>query len=369
MNTSPALPRPRRGSSAQRGFSLIEVLVGMLIAMVGVIIMMEVLLTSEQRTRTTGTGNDALSSGAVMLHMMKKDLVQAGYGINSLALLGCNVTLPGHNAVIPLAPVVINPAVIPAGDANTDRLLVFYGTDPGQPEGNAVFTASGATYTMQSPWSFAVGDHVVAIGSNCSGGASLARVTAVSALDITVTVAQAGAEVVYNMGRNPREVAYAVRNGSLTSCDFMAADCRNLGAHWVSVAGDVVSLRAQYGRDTAPAGSMDGFVDQWTSANPTSSCEWARSPAVRLALVTRSTEFETRIDATTGQRVRDVVTAAAPVWTGGVVSADNPVARPIVLNQNPNGSANADWQAYRYRMLETVAPTRNVVWMGAQTGC
>lgn len=368
MNTSPALSRARRGSSTQRGFSLIEVLVGMLIAMVGVIIMMEVLLTSDQRTRTTGSGNDALSTTTVMLHMMKKDLVQAGYGINSLAILGCNLTLP-NGATIPLAPVVINPAAIPAGDANTDRLLVFYGTDPGQPEGNSVFTASGSSYAMQSPWSFAVGDHVVAIGSNCAGGLTLARVTAISALDITVNAAQAGAEVVYNMGQNPRVVAYAVRNGSLTSCDFMAADCRNLGAHWVAVAGDIVSLRAQYGRDTAPAGSMDGFVDQWTSVAPASSCDWVRSPAIRLALVARSTQFESRIDPATGQRVRDVVTGGAPVWSGGIVTPDNPVARPILLNQNPNGSANPDWQAYRYRMLETVAPTRNVVWMGAQTGC
>jgi type IV pilus assembly protein PilW len=374
MSTSHALTRARRGSRIQRGFSLMEVLVGMLIAMVGVVIMMEVLLTSEQRTRTTGTGNDALSSGAIILHMMKKDLVQAGYGLNSQNIIGCNVVVP-TGAAVPLAPVVINPptALVPAGDANTDRLLVFYGNDPGQPEGNEVFgvDAGAKTYSMQAPTSFNDLDWVVAVPATCAGNLTLARVpvTGISALDIKVSVVEPTARFVYNMGSNPRVIAYAVRNGSLTSCNFMVNDCRNLGPHWVSVASDIVSLKAQYGRDTAPAGSMDGFVDQWTTATPTTTCEWVRSSAIRLAIVSRSTQFESRIDPGTGQRVAAVVTANAPIWSGTTVSASNPTAAPIDLSKKPDGSSNPDWQAYRYRMLETVAPTRNIVWMGATTGC
>lgn len=366
MSTSHAPRRARRGHLAQRGFSLIEVLIGMVIAMVGIVIMMEVLMTSEQRTRTTGSGNDALSSGAVMLHLLKRDLTQAGYGINALRLLGCTLVLP-NGAAIPLAPVVLNPALVPAGDPNTDRLLVFYGNYPGQPEGNPVFTATGTAYTMQAPSSFNVGDYVVATPDACGANLRLTRVTAVTALDISVGVAQASPTIVYNMGQQPRVVAYAVRNGALTSCDFIAADCRNLGAHWVAVAGDIVSLRAQYGRDTTA--TMDAVVDQWTQTAPVGACQWARSSALRLAVVARSNQMETRIDAGTGQRVRDAVTGAAPAWAGTDVTADNPVAAPIDLSLNPDTTANADWQAYRYRTLETVVPTRNVVWMGVPTGC
>jgi type IV pilus assembly protein PilW len=85
---------------------------------------------------------------------------------------------------------------------------------------------------------------------------------------------------------------------------------------------------------------------------------------VRFALVARSSNFETRIDGT-GQRVRDVVTGVAPTWTGGTGT----FTATIVLSKNPDGSANPDWQAYRYRTFENLAPTRNVVWMGAQAGC
>jgi type IV pilus assembly protein PilW len=348
-----ATPRPAR---LQRGFSLVEVMIGLLIAMIGVVIMMEVLVTSEERTRTTSGANDALSNGAVMLHLMQRDLVQAGYGINSTSLLGCNVTLP-NGKVVPLAPVVINPAtaVIPAGDANTDRLLVFYGNDNGQPEGNVIYGVAGAKYTMQAPTAFNVDDYVVAYPGGCAANLSLAKVTEVTALDVTVDAPTADATVLYNMGRAPRVIAYAVRNGALTSCDYMAADCSNAGAaNWTAVGGNIVSLRAQYGRDTtAPA--MDGTVDTWDQATPGNSCGWVRSSTVRYALVARSAQYETRIDGT-GQRTCEQVTPATPDWNGGAGAA-------IDL------STAADWQCYRYRTFENVAPSRNIVWMGAQAGC
>ena len=359
MNTT-ALPRRTRGIR-QRGFSLIEVLIGLLIAMIGVVIMMEVLITSEERTRTTSGANDALSTGAVMLHLMQRDLVQAGYGINSVNLLGCNLTLPANGAVpartIPLAPVVINPAtaVIPAGDANTDRLLVFYGNDSGQPEGNVVYGVAGAKYTTQAPTAFNKDDYVVALPGSCAANLVLAKVTDVSTTEVTVNAAVADTTTLYNMGRAPRVIAYAVRNGALTSCDYMTADCSNASAaNWTAVGGNIVSLRAQYGRDTtAPA--MDGTVDTWDQTTPADSCTWVRASTVRYALVARSAQYETKIDAA-GQRTCEAVTAAAPGWNGSAGAAIN------------LGGA-ADWQCYRYRTFENVAPSRNIVWMGAQAGC
>lgn len=350
--------------SRQRGFSLVEILIGMLIAMIGVVIMMEVLLTSDQRTRTTTTGNDALSSGAVMMHMMQRDLVQAGYGINSMSVLGCSLTLPNAK-VVPLAPVVINPApaLVAAGDPNTDTLLVIYGSDNGQPEGNIVYSVDATEYTLQAPSAFTVGDYVVASTGACGGGLTLARITAVSALTVTVDTAVAGATVLHNLGRAPRVIAYRVREGSLQSCDYMAGDCSNgSAANWSAVAGDIVSLRAQYGHDTTAA--MDGAVDVWNGTTPANSCGWARSPAVRFALVARSSNYETAIDAG-GQRVCEAVTGAAPTWSGATGAG----AVAIDLTRKPDGTPNAEWQCYRYRTFENLAPTRNVVWMGAQAGC
>jgi len=357
MNTLTVLPRRHRAGRFQRGLSLIEILIGMLIAMIGIVIMMEVLITSEQRTRTTNSGNDAISAGAVTLHMLMTDLKQAGYGFNSATALGCNLTLP-TGATVPLAPVVINPAsaLVPAGDANTDTLLVIIGNGNGQPEGNSVASVSGSVYTVQAPTSFAAGDRVVA--TPCATTA-LAKVTAITAVNITVDSAQSGATTLYNLGQAPRIVAYAVHNGALTSCDFMVSDCRTYNAtNWTAVSGNIISLRAQYGRDTN-AGTMNGQVDTWDQTTPTTGCGWVRTPAVRIGLLARSTQYETTIDATTKQRTCEAVTGVTPAWTGSTGTA----AAPFVIN------GASDWQCYRYKTFESTAPARNMIWTGSESTC
>lgn len=363
-----------RAARSQAGFSMVEILVGLVIAMVGVAIMMEVLLTSEQRTRTTTGGNEALTSGAVMMHLMQRDLLQAGFGINAQRLLatGCSVELR-TGIVVPLAPVVINPRrpdaptvpgappplLLPAGDPNTDTLLVFYGSDNGQPEGHEVLDTSGGTYAVRAGNSFRISDYVVAAPTLCNSSVRLAQVVQPpTATRVTVDVFNAAATALYNMGPQPRVVAYAVRNGALTSCDFMLADCRNPGAQWTAVAADIVSLRAQYGHDTAPAGGADG-VDKWDQDTPTDACGWTRTTAVRLVLVARSSQYESQIDDATKQRVCEPVTPAPRAWSGSEAAPGN-VVTPIDLSANP------DWQCYRYRQFETVAPSRNIVWMRPQ---
>jgi type IV pilus assembly protein PilW len=361
---TPLHPAPVPSCRRQAGFSMVEILIGLVIAMIGVAIMMEVLLTSEQRSRTTSSGNEALSSGAVMLHMMQRDLVQAGFGLNAPRLLsGCTVVMP-TGAAVPLAPVVINPpaALVPAGDPNTDTLLVFYGSDNGQPEGQEIFARFGSVYGVRSPGSFAVNDYVVAAPATCTGNLTLARVEATDASGVRVTALDPSATALYNMGRTPRVVAYAVRNGSLASCDFMVSDCRvSNAANWTAVAANVASLRAQYGRDTAPPGSADGAVDTWDQVTPANACGWARATAVRFVLVARSGQFESQIGPT-GQRVCEPVTAAPRTWSGSATT-------PIDLTRNPDGSANDEWQCFRYRTFETVAPSRNIVWMREQAAC
>jgi type IV pilus assembly protein PilW len=352
------LPSRRRPGRSQRGFSLIEILVGLLIAMIAVVIMMEVLITSEQRSRTTNSGNDAISAGAVTLHMLMTDLKQAGYGFNNSSTLGCNVILP-TGATVPLAPVVINPAttVVPAGDANTDTLLVALGNSNGQPEGNTVSGIAGSVYTVHDPASFAQGDYVVPVP--CAT-VTLAKVTAApAATTITVDNVQAGTTALYNLGQAPRFVAYAVHNGSLTSCDFMVNDCRTYSAaKWTAVSGNIVSLRAQYGRDTN-AGSMNGQVDTWDQSTPTSGCGWIRTPAVRIGLLARSTQYETAIDPTTKQRTCEQVTTATPAWTGSTGTTN----APFVVN------GSSDWQCYRYKTFESTAPARNMIWTSSQSSC
>ena len=106
---------------------------------------------------------------------------------------------------------------------------------------------------------------------------------------------------------------------------------------------------------------MDGTINEYNQTTPVNACQWARTPAIRLALVARSAQFE-----------KENVTLAAPVWSGSTVSnvpPTNPTAVPIGAPTNPDGTPDALWQRYRYRVFETVVPLRNVAWMGVVSGC
>lgn len=93
---------------AQRGFSLVEIMVGMVISLIGVIIIFQVFQESEGIKRRTTGGGDAQQNGVVALFQMERSLKQAGYGLNS-----------NDAAVVPVA--------ITANAANTpDSVTVNY---------------------------------------------------------------------------------------------------------------------------------------------------------------------------------------------------------------------------------------------------
>ncbi len=352
---------------ASAGFSLVELMVGLVIGMIGVVVMMQIFSVSEGYKRTTTGGDDAQNNGAIGLYGLQRDVRMAGQGSNSFtdnaatpaaySLIGCNVTLRAGVTINALGPVTINHASIPAGDANTDTLLVFYGAGDDGPEGDRIeaqpatttYTMAGFSAASGTP-SIRVGDRVLAHPTPrplpCN--LSMESVTAVALSNVTVATGVAGMTggALFNIGQAPRFVAYAIRNGRLTMCDYMVNNCGGAfnATHWVPLASNVVSLRAQYGRDTT-AGTMDGTVDAFDQTTPTNVCGWVRTRAVRMALVARSAQLE-----------KDVVTAAAPAWAGSGTNA-------VDL------SADASWQNYRYKVFETIVPMRNVAWLGVQAGC
>lgn len=352
----------------QAGLGLLDIMIGMAIGMLAVVIIMQMFLLSDKQQRTAMGGADAQSGGAITLHGLERDLSQAGHGFASDQLLGCGLTwkLPSGADIatpVPLAPVVLNPgaAVIPTGDANTDTLLVMYGNTEDQPQGNAISAQEGQSYTVQMPGSLTVGDRVVATPGGCGGTGNLLldRVTAAppsTTTSITVASGTAGT-LLFNLGRTPRILAYAVRGGNLTLCDYLQDDCgldvnKENAAVWVPVAGNIVSLRALYGQDTSHP--MNRTVDAYDQVTPTQAnrVNWSRILSVRLALVARSAEYESRVGEG-GQRECEPVTGEAPQWDG---SATAPI----------NLEADAAWQCYRYRTFQTVVPMRNVIWMGEQ---
>ena len=123
------------------GFSLVEIMVGMVIGMFGLLIMMQVFSLAEEQKRTTTSGGDTQSTGAIALYGLQRDIRQAGWGLSDAKIIGCNVTLALPSAtwtINSLAPMTINHASIPAGDTNTDTILVAYGNTNGTTQGDEI---------------------------------------------------------------------------------------------------------------------------------------------------------------------------------------------------------------------------------------
>lgn len=164
-----------------QGFTLVEIMVGMVIAMLGIIIMMQMFSLFEGQKRTTTGGDDAQNTGAIALYGIQQGIQQAGY---------CFSTTPPTLGVIgTLSPVMIDVAPLNTNtirDVNTNTILISYGNDTCAPE-------------------------------SASGVASAAT------LDVH---------------------AYAVRDRNLMQCDYLANDCTD-PVNWAQIAGDVVSMKAE----------------------------------------------------------------------------------------------------------------------------
>jgi len=119
---STLLNRSRRG---QRGFSLVELMVGMAIGLIGITIITHLYLTNEKYKRSTTGAGTAQVNGAIALYTLERDIRAAGYGINHSALLSCTCAGAGcsplryhYNGVYSFPPagaaVASRPALMPA---------------------------------------------------------------------------------------------------------------------------------------------------------------------------------------------------------------------------------------------------------------
>lgn len=359
------------------GFSLVEVMVAMVIGLLGMIVMMQVYSTFEGKKRTTTGGDDAQNAGAIALYGLQRDIQRSGKnitGFNSSNLLGCNVQLRAGVTLNSIAPVTINHASITGQDANTDTLLIVRGNNYRGPDGDTVTAAppSGLSgdnlFAVASPNDFAVNDRVIAQTSVRSTPCNLAldTVTTVAGANITVATGLAGmtSGALYNLGATQRIVAYAIRAGNLTVCDYTLNDCglaANNGnaAIWVPIANNIVSMKAQYARDTN--NPMDGIVDTYDKTTPataaTLACDFTKISAIRIALVARNS-----------QSIQTSITASAPVWAGSIAAAAS-APLPATVADPIDISANNNWQNYRYKTFQTIVPIRNISVKGVQTGC
>ena len=391
----------RHGSiHSPRGFTMIELLVGMVIAMLATLIIMQVYEVFEGQKRTTTGGADAQTNGSIALNNIQRDAAVAGYGLPLFLKNNADCTevnrancpaleiqpLPcpfgahcspllcdpvptidhdssGATPQIGIVPVLLQDGGNGAGASDT--IFITSGDTPtggmatisGSVVGNTAFMGPDPVLrpAEANNLACAAGDIALLInGSTCElrKVASVAGTTSIT-FDTSPIVNTAlfpgdpGISVAC-LGRW-NEFSYSVANNMLVRS----------GA--ANVAG-IVSIQAQYGISAAAGNNA---IAQWV--DPTGI--WAltkagdtiltpvladrnRIKAIRVAVVARSGLWE-----------KDDVSAACSSTTGanptGVCAWEGSPLSPapaIDLSNDP------DWQHYRYRVFETIIPLRNVIW-------
>lgn len=289
-------------------------------------------MTEGQRRSTTG-GDDAQTTAAVAMTQLQREIRQSGLGIVHASLLACQLDLGVGRSLANLGPISINDAGVAPGDANTDTLLLTYGSAQGAAEGIPITAQVGSSYDVKVLSGTHLDEYVIAVPFARTAPCSLrlAKVTAepvagTTQIPVNVVLPGMAGGGLFNLGRTPRIVAFAVRNGSLTLCDMLTQNCASPSAeNWLEIADGIVSLRAQYVQST-------GVFDQVT---PTGCPAWYGVTGLRMAMVARNSQYNA-----------DEVTPTSPTWAGAA-------ALPITLS--------GEWKHFRYRTLETTLPLRNIV--------
>lgn len=362
-----------RGNGAA-GFTLVELLVGMVIGLIGIFVIFNTFAVAENVKRTSTGGGDAQVNGSIGLFTLERDSRVAGYGINVSALLGCRMLFwdegysPPREGVFLMVPVEITQPenANPPGPANgPDQIAMMFGSSDkvfAPTKLNQTMPAPSSDYKVEDRYGFEPGDVIVGAepGKDCSiGQVSEVPGSALTSNDNIVHGSgnykgsdgvvrptrynkPAGMGVryskesglLYNLGELPKRNIYSVAGSRLNvQNDFTDNQP-------IPILDNIVQLQAEYGK---AADRLTLIVDRWDSVTPPAgSEEWQRIVAVRLALVARSTTPE-KPDPDGVCRI----TTAFPTWAGGAIDIS---------------VTGADWQCYRYKVFQTVVPIRNMFW-------
>ena len=369
-------------ASKQRGFSLVEILVGVVIGLIGVAVMFQMMAIWSNHERSTTSGGELQTAGAIGMFSLERDLKSGGLGFSTAKAptAGCTVsgTDNGRPFSFPLQAITITPA---AGGA-PDTVRVTYG--------NSSFFVTEETFKDSSPLSkktnrrngFKAGDlAVVADPSTIPVNCTLIEITSDTNPDLYTlehaNVAYASAYAasgapptnarfnpaggtgalytagnIYSLGNGPRSNVWQIFGGRvLRRTDQIYNNA-------VDVAENVVNLKAEYGVDL----NGDGIIQagEWGTAAPASPTALL---AVRVAMLVRGAQFEKSRDPSAGGAAT-AVTPNAPRW------AEQDAAHEFLMTNvdgTPDsfGQTQADpnnWRYYRYRVYEKVIPLRNMIW-------
>lgn len=337
------------------GFSLVEILVGLVIGMFGVLIVMQVFTVNEGQKRTATSAGDAQTGALVALTMIERDILSAGYGTPNIA---CSVINAYNDSFTPqdltfsARPILIEANTPSSG---SDRITIGRGNSPlgsipvtiqnDMPNSSSILRVNyGASFTAGNMIIISQGTKDCSLVQLTQDGQKTGTGNVSPAVgtqwdlqhnptsvwnppgghNIFPTGGYTTGAIVYNMG-DLQNYQYYVQNGNLMFYDLTRASDSN---NPTAVASNVVTLKAWYGRDT----NGDGYVDAYDTTAPTDNKQVV---AVRVGILIQGTQ----------QEKTAVSPASISLWPSG-----------------PSVSLTTDQQKYRYRTYNTIVPLRNVIW-------
>jgi len=374
MVTSSTFHIIRPVPSRQAGFTLVEILVGLVIGMLATVVVMQVFSVFETQKRTTTGNADAMTNGNIALFNISREIAQAGYAILPttapavLSPYSCTaVAVSGVEDLSPSAHTYFSPVAISDVGAS-DTITVRYG-DSSRGGVPSVITGTGlGNISIANSLACAVNDTSLVInGTSCA----ISKVTAIvpaaaSQIPATITLdnfkyVASGASLAC-LG-NFHQVTYSVSKGNLVRSDLAVSATPD------NVVEGIVNIQAQYGVSSGV--SATGFsslnnpdfnrIVSWVDAT---GATWGannitlnnrnRIKAVRLAIVARTDKKELKDAAgcTTTQACNAATNTGLCAWPNSASST----APAIDLSADP------DWQCYHYRVFNVVVPLRNVMW-------
>lgn len=344
------------------GFSLVELMVGVIIALIGSIVIFQVFSVSENYKRTSVSGSDAQQSGLMGLYTIERDARMAGFGLNDVTLLGCSIRAYNQNRIPADFNFVLAPLQITQGAGNnvttgvgaaSDTITLMYGNSAtGLASVDIIedMPSPTAVYKVSNRYGFQKGDMIVIAepGKDCTlaettdlpgAGQSDNLIhnngTYTNAAGVTgdaiynkpggLGVAYNANSKVYNLGSLPTVNVYSVANNNLVVLESLTATT-------VEIASNIINLQAVYCKDL-----VNSPPSAFTTCDAVAPATWDQVGALRIGVLSQSAKPERECNVTASSNIP---------WSGGAFDI----------------SAVPNWNCYRYKVFQTTVPIRNLIW-------
>ncbi len=383
----------------QRGFSLIELLVSMVIGMVVTIAITSVMVDFNRSKRTSTASNDASLTGSYVTYTLDRTLRNAGSGFARGAgnAFGCviNANLNGA-AVLPrtspfpapfdnLAGTALSrrliPVLIEQGAANTasetrgDVITVMAGSG-GVSEVPQRVTATSVTATdfrLANTLGWRGGDLVLLADRSIAGGCLIEEVSAgfTGSSSQTLTLNTTVSPTVYytpvgstvslvtfgtanpsfaiqlgnpTLNNPPQFMMYAVGNdATLQSYDLLRLDNPSM------IAEGIVEMRALYGVDTTGDHVLDGWRDPGTA--PFDAATLTNGSAASL------TNLQSIVAVRLGFVLRSSLREKDPIQTNPTLTLFSDLGTTLQRTR----TLGTEERHYRHRTVEMTVPLQNML--------